>query len=227
MLRPKKRLVDVNVDTERTEETSTLDGLVNEVVDESEGSDVEENLASLEIEEMIQDDTVSERKFSSKVTVDGKEVHKASVIRILLNEDEEQSSNDRLRRVRGYTWYPGKVGEDVDLDDCIIIGDMLAGKVQLNETAKPLASLCILRIRSIKDKSSKKYETIINSIEIGNKSFTGLIMEGKVIDENLLVDIPKNINEEITIDGSMVVYVKIRQSKLPLSDAKSVWHPTN
>ena len=222
MLRPKKRLVDV--DTERTEETSTLDGLVNEVVDESEGSDVEENLASLEIEEMIQDDTVSERKFPSKVTVNGKEVHKASVIRILLNEDEEQSSNDRLRGVRGYTKHPGKVGEvqdDVDLDDCIMIGDMLAGKVQLNETAKLLASLCILRIRSIKEKSSKKYETIINSIDIGNKSFTGLIMEGKVIDENLLVDIPKNINKEININGSMVVYVKIRQSKLP--DAKRVF----
>ena len=131
MLRPKKKLVGVNIETERTEETSTLDGLVNEVVDESEGSDVEENLASVEIEEMIQDDTVSERKFSSKVTVDGKEVHKVSVIRILLNEDEEQSSNDRLRRMRGYTWHPGKVGEvqdDVDLDDCIIIGDMLAEK---------------------------------------------------------------------------------------------------
>ena len=96
MLRPKKRLVGVNVDTERTEETSTLDGLVNEVVDESEGLDVEENLDSLEIEEMIQDDTVSERNFSCKVTVDGKEVHKVSVIRILLNEDKEQSSNDRL-----------------------------------------------------------------------------------------------------------------------------------
>ena len=91
-----------------------------------------------------------------------------------------------------------------------------------SETSKPLAS-CILRIRSIKDKSSKKYETIINSIEIETNSYTGLIMEGKVIDENLLVNIPKNIDEEITIDGSMVVYVKMMQSKLPLSDAKRVF----
>ena len=143
--------------------------------------------------------------------------------KILLNEDEDQSSNDRLRRVRGYTKHPGKVSEvqdDIDLDDCIMIGDMLAAKVQLNETAKPLASLCILRIRSIRDKNSKKYETVINGIEVGNKLFTGLIMEGKGIDEDLLVNIPKNINKEISIDGSMVVYVKMIQSKLPLSDAK-------
>ena len=138
MLRPKKRLVGVNVDTERTEETLTSDGLMEEVVDETEGSDVEENMASLEIEEMIQDDTVSERNFSSKITVDGKEVHKASVVRIMLNKDEDQSSNDRLRRVRGYTKHPGRVTDvqdDVDLDDCIMIGDMLAAKVQLKEMA--------------------------------------------------------------------------------------------
>ena len=150
--------------------------MVIEVVDESEGSNVEENLASLEIEEMIQDDTVSERNFSSKVTVDGKKMHKASVIRILLNEEEEQSSSDRLRRVRGYTKHPVKLNEvqdDVDLDDCIMIGDMLAAKVQLSETAKPMASLCILRIRSIKDKSSKKFETVINGKQVTSCSMVG------------------------------------------------------
>ena len=62
---------------------------------------MEENLASIEIEEMIQDDTVPERNFSSKVTIDGKEVHKASVTRhpVMLNE----------------------VQDDVDLDNCIMI----------------------------------------------------------------------------------------------------------
>ena len=107
-----------------------------------------------------------------------------------------------------------------------MIGDMLAAKVQLNEAAKPLATLCIIRIRSIKDKTSKKFETIINGIEVGNKSFTGrpgLIMEGKVVDENLAVNIRKNIKEEISIDGSMVVYIKMIQSKLSISDVKRVF----
>ena len=116
-----------------------------------------------------------------------------------------------------------RMAPDVDLDDCIMIGDMLAAKVQLSETAKPVASLCILRIRSIRDKSSKKCETVINGIEVGNKSFTGQIMEGKVVDENLLVSTPRNIDEDISIDGSMVVYAKIIKSKLPLSDAKRVF----
>ena len=68
----------------------------------------------------------------------------------MLNEDEEQSSNDRLGCVRGYTKHPVKLSEvqdDVDLGDCIMIGDMLAEKVQLSETAKPMTVLCILRIR--------------------------------------------------------------------------------
>ena len=97
-----------------------------------------------------------------------------------------------------------------------MIGDMLAEKVQLKQMAKPLASLCILRIRSIRDKISKKYETVISGIEVGNKLFTGLIMEGKVVDDSLLVNIPRDMKEEISIDRSMVVYVKMMHSKLPL-----------
>ena len=45
-----------------------------------------------------------------------------------------------------------------------MIGDTLAAKVQVDGS---LASLCILKIKSIKDKSSKKYETVINGIAVG------------------------------------------------------------
>ena len=48
-------------------------------------------------------------------------------------------------------------------------------------------------------------------------------MEGKVVDEDLLVSAPRNINEEISIDGGMVVYVKMIQTRLPLSDSKRVF----
>ena len=224
MLRPNKRLVGVNVDTERTEEyLITSDGVASDDVDDVEDVDVAENLASLEIEEILQEDTESAIKISSTISVDGKEVHKASVVKLLLNEVEDPSSSDRLRRVRGFTKYPDKITEiqnDLDLDDCILIGDTLAAKVQVDGTA----SLCILRIRAIRDKTSKKYETVISGVEVGNKLFTGQIMEGKITDDNLVVNVPKSIYEEISIDGNTAVYVKMIHSKLHISEAQKVFH---
>ena len=171
MLKPNKRLVGVNVDTERTEEDLGVvsdDVDVSDAVDDSNDIDVEENLASLEIEEIFQEDTVSSIKISSTINIDGKEVHKASIIKRLLNSDEEQCSSDRLRRVRGHTKHPDKITEvqsELDLDDCILLGDTLAAKVQIDSKA----SLCILRIKAIRDITSKKYETVINGIDVGRK----------------------------------------------------------
>ena len=116
---------------------------------------IEENIAGLEIEEIVQEEMISPIKISSTIDIDGKEVHKASIVKRMLNSDEAQSSSDRLRRVRGYTKYPDKITEvqsDLDLDDCILLGDTLAAKVQIESEA----SLCILKIRSIRDNTSKK-----------------------------------------------------------------------
>ena len=44
-------------------------------------------------------------------------------------------------------------------------------------------------------------------------------MEGKVVDEDLLVSAPRNINEEISIDGGMVVCVKMISSVFEREDA--------
>ena len=88
------------------------------------------------------------KSHSCEAAFEGKDVHKASIVRLLLNEDQEDGSNDRLNRVKGYTKYPQKVTEvhdDLDLDDCIMIGDMLAAKVKMDGATKPSASLCILR----------------------------------------------------------------------------------
>ena len=96
----------------------------------------------------------------------------------------------------------------------------LAAKVQIESEA----SLCILKIRSIRDNTSKKYETVINGIDIGQKSFLGEIMEGKIVGEFLVVNKPKRpLCEEISIDGNMVVYVKMMNSQLSISEARNVF----
>ena len=79
-----------------------------------------------------------------------------------------------------------------------MIGDRLAAKVQVDGS---LSSLCILKIKSIKDKSSKKYETVINGIAVGEKVFTGKVMEGKISDDYVTVNISTNIHQEIKVDG--------------------------
>ena len=129
MMRPNKRLVGVNVDTERIEVTP---GPGNEVITQTEEDDVAENLASLDIEEAITEESAVP---STSITVDvgGKQIHKSSVIREMF--ESSKASNDRLRRVRGYSKIVELTedvtgGNEVDLDDCIMLGDTLAAKIK-------------------------------------------------------------------------------------------------
>ena len=73
MSRPNKSLVGVNVDTERNE----LDDEHN--TSEADTNEIEDNLASLEIEELIEEENVIIAT-STTVELDGKNVHKASVV---------------------------------------------------------------------------------------------------------------------------------------------------
>ena len=67
MLRPNKRLVGVNVDTERVEESASVPDGVLETRDIDDIQEIEENIASLEIEEMICEEDTSAAKISSNV----------------------------------------------------------------------------------------------------------------------------------------------------------------
>ena len=54
-----------------------------------------------------------------------------------MNGNTQVSSADRLRRVRGYSKHPGSLNtagdeDDLDLDDTIILGDILAFKISVN-----------------------------------------------------------------------------------------------
>ena len=89
------------------------------------------------------------------------------------------------------------VQEDIDLD-----GDTLVAKIQVN--VELITTLHLPNKGN--QRLNKQNETIINGIDIGNKFITGQIMEGKVLDDYLVVNVSKTSNEEIAIDGSIVVY---------------------
>ena len=99
---------------------------------EADTNKIEDNLASLEIEELIEEENVI-IAISTTVELDGKNVHKASVVKELLNNDTNVSSTERLRRVRGYSKNVGiqeTIGsDDVDLDERVMLGDTLSAKV--------------------------------------------------------------------------------------------------
>ena len=60
--------------------------------------------------------------------------------------------------------------DDVDLDECVMLGDILSAKVQIDAG---LVAFCIFKVKSIKDKDSGKFETVIGGISVGKKVFTG------------------------------------------------------
>ena len=92
MIRPNKRLVGVTVDDETSE------------------ADID-NVASLEIEELLQDggsyESETHNQNSIFVQVSGSPVYKATIVKEVLNDNTHVSSADRLRRVRGYSKHPG------------------------------------------------------------------------------------------------------------------------
>ena len=90
MICPNKRLVGVNVDTERMEVEE--ESLVSDEIDFHPDTTQEcDNLASLEIEELICNDGEICTEISPKVLVDGKDVYKALVVKRLMNGNEEKN----------------------------------------------------------------------------------------------------------------------------------------
>ena len=202
MMRPKKRLVGVNVDVERSEIPAN--------------EEVEENLSSLDIEKVLTNG--DELGNSITIDVNGKQVHKATVVKQLF--ESTAASNDRLRRVRGY----GKTPEidstlssmtNLDLNDCILLGDTVAAKITVKNNS---SSFCLFKIKSIKDKESKKFETIISGTAIGTKIISCEILAGRLCDEKLIVVESKTMKEEIIIGGEFTIFVRLFQSSLNLND---------
>ena len=139
-----------------------------------------------------------------------------------------------MRRVRGYSKNPGSSStagnkDDLDLDDTIMLGDILALKIFLD---KNFAVLAFVKIMSMKHKDGGKHATVIPSFQIGEYTFEGCILESK-LSRNVIYVSCKNTNELCkSIDGSFCVIVQLNNSniekekvfkifdQIPISDTK-------
>ena len=127
--------------------------------------------------------------------------------------------------MRGYSKNVGiqeTIGsdDDVDLDECVMLGDTLSAKVQIDAG---LVAFCIFKVKSIKGKDSGKFETVISGISMGKKVFTEVVLEGKVMGNDLALKVSKSIREEITVDGTFAIYCKIQNMLLSLSETSSLF----
>ena len=233
MIRPKKRLVGVTVETERqetfenvSENTDNVSTDVTELSDVENDSaeatrDLEENLVSLEIEQFIEDN--DETTFTATVEVEGKTKHKATVIRMMFNESVDKASADRLRRVRSYTNYPdpgesdvsGNEGDpDIELDDMIMIGDIVCGKVALKNGK---ACLAVAKIASIRDIPSKKFLTVSAMATMGSLQFQVKICHVRVTEEKM--QILQTSSGLLTWKGSHCVSLHLTHMELEMGKA--------
>ena len=99
--------------------------------------------------------------------------------------------------------------DDIDLDECVMIGDTLATKMQINNET---VGLSIFKVQSIKDKDN-------------GKVFSGTILEGKVIGNNLSLKTSKVTREEVTVDVVFTVYCKIQNMLLRYLKHQVSWKP--
>ena len=230
MLKPNKRLVGVTVDVEReeveevtTESVSSDDVSSTDITDNIEieeslqaPSELEENEISLEIEEMIENNSTP---FKSIVDVEGKEKHKASVIRELFNESG--SSADRLRRVRVFSKFISDENEltlpdDLELDEMIMLGDKVCGKI----TQDGSACLAIGKISSMRDLTDKKYQTVSPVGNIVNLQLQVNICHAKVNDGMLVVG--DATSRLITWKGTHCCSLNLSNMSLEIEKALSI-----
>ena len=120
----------------------------------------DDNLVSIDIEEFLEDNEVY--AFEATVEVGGKIGNKASAAREILNESFDGSYTDRLLRVQSYTEHfiadklDSTDGNEVELDEMIMIGNKVCGKVALKSGT---ACFAVKKIASIKVTKSKKHKT--------------------------------------------------------------------
>ncbi|KAJ8456665.1 hypothetical protein ONZ45_g18629 [Pleurotus djamor] len=108
-------------------------------------------------------DQVYDQK-SMWLSVEGKSVHKASIVRCLLSSDDGLKSTDRLRRVRGYSKEPSSATLDDDtlLGDHFMTGHLVATFLRVSNGggSNDLAALAIVRVTEITNPSGASLPSI-------------------------------------------------------------------
>ena len=158
--------------------------------------------------------------FTAYVDVEGKMKHKSSVIRMLFNENVDKTSVDRFRRVRSYSSYPDPcqsdetVNEDIELDEMVMIGDTLCGKVALKDGK---ACLAIAKITSIRDIQNKKFLTVSGIEKMEGLQFQVKVCHVSATEEKL--QMLGTSSGLLTWKGSHCISIQLSNSELAISKA--------
>ena len=179
----------------------------------------EDNDASLEIEELLEDsggyDMESNIQHPITCRIGDKPIYKATMVKDVLNGDTQVSSADRLRRVRGYSKTPCSFENlddenNLDLDDVLMLGDVVAAKL----IPKDSATFAFIKIMAMKCKEGGKYATVIPSIKISQYSYDGCILESQLSRNTIYVK-RTNTNELCkSLDGAFCVLVQFNNSNI-------------
>ena len=130
---------------------------------------------------------------------------------------------NRLRRVRAYTkLFPSndelKDSEDIDLDNMIMLGDSVCGKIVLKEKG---TSLCFGKITSIRNLTDKKFSTVSPVTKQGELQFQVYVYSGEVRNGILLLKDDK-VSNVMTWKGSHCLLVEQKEMSLEMDNAISI-----
>ena len=224
MLKPNKRLAGVTVDEDRIEVDLLTEQTSAEVQDmETNEVNSEEAVAAAEIEEALADvpEPSSTSVHSKQIEFENKLLYKVSVVKEFFGGgNAELVSTDRLKRVRGYSKFCDveEASENqLDLDDAIMVEDFIARKVICDKQS----TLCVVKILSLKDKGSGKYNTAIPSDQLTSSQVTGRLMPAKVDGLHLKIGAPNPVHE-VVWEGTNCTTINVQDSVINLLAAKEL-----
>ena len=142
-------------------------------------------------------------------------------MREIFNDKSDGLSTDRLRRVRSYTKYVAaddldSVDEnEVELDEMIMIGDKLGGKVALKFGT---ACFTVGKIVSIKDIKSKKFKTYSPTAKLPDLQFQVKIGKAIITGDSLHVNNDWS-SSVMTLNGSHCILLDMPDHYLDVGKA--------
>lgn len=183
ILHPNGTFVGIREDSILSSTTNTPDDILEiQMIEPEIMSDVVEGPedVDIELEDVLPEPTEPDEdavfeKPSVWLDVDGKSIHKASVVRFLLSSSTGIKSTDRLRRVRGYTREPSSatLNDDSLIGDNFTVGQLVCSFLRVDNAA----AFAVIRVTSMVSPNG----SILPSISFGSFENAKIMISGQVL----------------------------------------------
>lgn len=183
MMRPRGHYVGLRADEVDWLETAT-ENLKNDTADAGSQPAVPDLDAPCELDDLLPDpddrdagnaNAIFEKPDAWLKVTGAKSVHKASVVRLLLSDENISKSSDRLRRVRGYSKDPSKplLNDDSVLGDSFVLGRLVATFIRIENTA----ALAIMRVTALLTAGNES----VSAISLNDLSDEKVKLKGQIL----------------------------------------------